>query len=173
MIRGYAYERQTHDTTGVWHAARSLRSLWRVQVKVRGYLRLEKCIRSRATFWAHRPLVLHYFTKFRSRATLWAHRSFVLQRFTGFRSPAMVTAQPESSSERCKMCESISYGHIFHVVSGGFLKLAGRHADGSNKIGKIPRHHIIYWYTCIRSCVLSSSLHPMTYQRCEGQLYNT
>ena len=51
-----------------------------------------------------------------------------------FKSPAALTAHMESSSERCKIRESNAYGHILHVVSGGFLKVVGRHADGSLKV---------------------------------------
>ena len=40
----------------------------------------------------------------------------------------------ESSSGRCKIRETSSYGHILHVVSGGFLKVTGRHADGTVKV---------------------------------------
>lgn len=51
-----------------------------------------------------------------------------------FKSPAALTAHMESSSERCKIRETSSYGHILHVVSGGFLKVTGRYADGSLKV---------------------------------------
>ena len=51
-----------------------------------------------------------------------------------FKSPAALTAHMESSSERCKIRESCSYGHVLHVVTGGFLKVIGRHADGSIKV---------------------------------------
>ena len=51
-----------------------------------------------------------------------------------FKSPAALTAHMESSSERCKIRESTAYGHVLHVVSGGFLKVTGRHADGSIKV---------------------------------------
>ena len=51
-----------------------------------------------------------------------------------FKSPAALTAHMESSSERCKIRETNAYGHILHVVSGGFLKVTGRHADGSLKV---------------------------------------
>ncbi len=40
----------------------------------------------------------------------------------------------ESSSERCKIRETTAYGHVLHAVSGGFLKVVGRHADGSIKV---------------------------------------
>ncbi|CAF9918710.1 MAG: hypothetical protein ALECFALPRED_000791 [Alectoria fallacina] len=51
-----------------------------------------------------------------------------------FKSPAALTAHMESSSERCKIRETNAYGHVLHVVSGGFLKVTGRHADGSLKV---------------------------------------
>ena len=51
-----------------------------------------------------------------------------------FKSPAALTAHMESSSERCKIRETQAYGHVLHVVSGGFLKVTGRHADGSIKV---------------------------------------
>ena len=51
-----------------------------------------------------------------------------------FKSPAALTAHMESNSERCKIRDTNAYGHILHVVSGGFLKVTGRHADGSLKV---------------------------------------
>lgn len=51
-----------------------------------------------------------------------------------FKSPAALTAHMESNSERCKIRETSAYGHVLHVVSGGFLKVTGRHADGSLKV---------------------------------------
>lgn len=51
-----------------------------------------------------------------------------------FKSPAALTAHMESNSERCKIRNSNAYGHVLHVVSGGFLKVTGRHADGSIKV---------------------------------------
>lgn len=40
----------------------------------------------------------------------------------------------ESNSERCKIKETDQYGQMLSVVSGGFLGVTGRHADGSVKI---------------------------------------
>ena len=51
-----------------------------------------------------------------------------------FKSPAALTAHMESNSERCKIRDTNAYGHVLHVVSGGFLKVTGRHADGSIKV---------------------------------------
>ena len=51
-----------------------------------------------------------------------------------FKSPAALTAHMESNSERCKIRDSNAYGHVLHVVSGGFLRVTGRHADGSIKV---------------------------------------
>ena len=37
-------------------------------------------------------------------------------------------------SEKCKVRETLGFGNVIHVVSGGFLGVSGRHADGSIKI---------------------------------------
>lgn len=43
----------------------------------------------------------------------------------------------ESSSERCNVRESAQYGHLLHVISGGFLDIDGgreRLEDGTVKM---------------------------------------
>ena len=37
-------------------------------------------------------------------------------------------------SDKCKIRETLAFGNVIHVVSGGFLGISGRHADGSIKI---------------------------------------
>ena len=51
-----------------------------------------------------------------------------------FKSPIALTAHMESNSERCKIRDTQAYGHVLHMVSGGFLKVTGRHGDGSIKV---------------------------------------
>jgi len=51
-----------------------------------------------------------------------------------FKSPTALIAHMESSSERCRMRETQSFGNVLHVVSGGYLGVQGRHADGTIKI---------------------------------------
>ena len=43
-------------------------------------------------------------------------------------------AHMESSSERCRIKDTQDFGHVLHVVSGGYLGVTGRHQDGSIKI---------------------------------------
>lgn len=51
-----------------------------------------------------------------------------------FKSPSALTAHMESSSERCRVRESREFGNALNLVSGGYLGVNGRHADGSIKI---------------------------------------
>ncbi|KAK4692966.1 hypothetical protein P7C71_g4336, partial [Lecanoromycetidae sp. Uapishka_2] len=51
-----------------------------------------------------------------------------------FKTPVALIAHMESSSERCRMKETQSFGNVLHIVSGGFLGVQGRHTDGSIKI---------------------------------------
>ena len=51
-----------------------------------------------------------------------------------FKSPMALIAHMESDSERCRMKDTDGFGHVLHVVSGGFLGVTGRHEDGSIKI---------------------------------------
>ncbi|MCJ1466960.1 hypothetical protein MMC07_005582 [Pseudocyphellaria aurata] len=51
-----------------------------------------------------------------------------------FKSPSALTAHMESSSERCRVRESREFGNALSLVSGGYLGINGRHADGSIKI---------------------------------------
>lgn len=51
-----------------------------------------------------------------------------------FKTPVALIAHMESSSERCRMRDTQSFGNVLHVVSGGFLGVQGRHVDGSIKI---------------------------------------
>ena len=47
--------------------------------------------------------------------------------------PALI-AHMESNSERCKIKDTEQFGQILSVVSGGFLGVKGRSADGSIQI---------------------------------------
>ena len=40
----------------------------------------------------------------------------------------------ESQSERCWMRDTQAFGNVLHTISGGYLGVQGRHADGSIKI---------------------------------------
>lgn len=51
-----------------------------------------------------------------------------------FKTPTALTAHMESASERCHVRESRDFGNALSLVSGGFLGVNGRHADGSIKI---------------------------------------
>lgn len=51
-----------------------------------------------------------------------------------FKTPVALIAHMESSSARCRMRETQSFGNVLHVVSGGFLGVQGRHVDGTIKI---------------------------------------
>ena len=45
-------------------------------------------------------------------------------------------------SQKCRVRETLGFGNVIHVVSGGFLGVSGRHADGSIKIEvpDVPDH---------------------------------
>lgn len=51
-----------------------------------------------------------------------------------FKTIPGLIAHMESNSERCKMKETDQFGQMLSVVSGGFLGVKGRSADGSIKI---------------------------------------
>lgn len=51
-----------------------------------------------------------------------------------FKSPSALTAHMESTSARCSVRDSRQFGNALSLVSGGFLGVNGRHADGSVKI---------------------------------------
>ncbi|MCJ1423836.1 hypothetical protein MMC29_001721 [Sticta canariensis] len=51
-----------------------------------------------------------------------------------FKSPSALTAHMESASERCHVRESREFGNALSLISGGYLGVNGRHADGSIKI---------------------------------------
>ena len=53
--------------------------------------------------------------------------------FKVFKTIAGVVAHMERS-EKCKIRETLGFGNVLHVTSGGFLGVSGRHADGSIKI---------------------------------------
>lgn len=61
-----------------------------------------------------------------------------------FKSPSALTAHMESSSERCNVRESKQFGNALSLVSGGFLGVNGRHADGTVKIDT-PARAPINW----------------------------
>ena len=50
-----------------------------------------------------------------------------------FKTIAGIVAHMERS-EKCKIRETLGFGNVLHVTSGGFLGVSGRHADGSIKI---------------------------------------
>lgn len=54
-----------------------------------------------------------------------------------FKTPAALIAHMESSSERCNIKETQQFGRMLSAVSGGFLGVSGRHADGSIKISAL------------------------------------
>ena len=51
-----------------------------------------------------------------------------------FATPSALTAHMESSSERCRVRETRQFANALSLVSGGYLGVNGRHADGSLKI---------------------------------------
>ena len=53
--------------------------------------------------------------------------------FKTFKTIAGLVAHMERS-EKCKIRETLAFGNVLHVTSGGFLGVSGRHADGSIKI---------------------------------------
>lgn len=62
-----------------------------------------------------------------------------------FKSPSALTAHMESSSERCRVRESRHFGNALNLVSGGYLGVNGRHADGSVKIDTPESPMPIIW----------------------------
>ena len=48
----------------------------------------------------------------------------------------------ESNSERCGIKDTEHFGQMLSVVSGGFLGVKGRHADGSVKIGALDTNEL-------------------------------
>ena len=50
-----------------------------------------------------------------------------------FKTIAGLVAHMERS-EKCKIRDTHGFGNVIHVVSGGFLGISGRHADGAIKI---------------------------------------
>ena len=61
-----------------------------------------------------------------------------------FKTSAALTAHMESSSERCNVRETKQFGNALSLVSGSYLGVAGRHADGSIKIDA-PRRPLQQW----------------------------
>lgn len=51
-----------------------------------------------------------------------------------FKTPSALTAHLESSSMRCLARDRQGFGNVINLVSGGYLKIQGRHADGSHLI---------------------------------------
>ena len=50
--------------------------------------------------------------------------------FKTFKTVAGLVAHMERS-EKCQIRETLTFGNVLHVTSGGFLGVSGRHADGS------------------------------------------
>jgi len=59
-----------------------------------------------------------------------------------FKSPAALVAHMESNSERCRIKETDHFGQMLSVVSGGFLGVSGRHADGTIKISALTEEEL-------------------------------
>ncbi len=59
-----------------------------------------------------------------------------------FKTTAALVAHMESSSERCKIKDTDHFGQILSVVSGGFLGVMGRNADGTIKIGALNEEEL-------------------------------
>ena len=59
-----------------------------------------------------------------------------------FKTPAALVAHMESNNERCKIKETDHFGQILSVVSGGFLGVKGRNADGTIKIGALNQEEL-------------------------------
>lgn len=61
-----------------------------------------------------------------------------------FKTSAALTAHMESASERCNVRETKQFGNALSLVSGSYLGVAGRHADGSIKI-ESPHRPLQQW----------------------------
>ncbi len=48
----------------------------------------------------------------------------------------------ESNSERCRIKETDHFGQMLSVVSGGFLGVSGRNADGTIKISALTEEEL-------------------------------
>ena len=59
-----------------------------------------------------------------------------------FKNLQGLLAHMESNSERCKIKETDHFGQILSVVSGGFLGVKGRGADGTIKIGALNEEEL-------------------------------
>lgn len=72
-----------------------------------------------------------------------------------FKTPAALIAHMESNSVRCHIKETDHFATMLSVTSGGFLTVAGRHADGTVKISastmeeleerKVERAQMMAW----------------------------
>ena len=51
-----------------------------------------------------------------------------------FKTPSALTAHLESPSVRCLAREREGFGNVITLVSGGYLKIDGRHEDGTHRI---------------------------------------
>lgn len=59
-----------------------------------------------------------------------------------FKNIQALIAHMESNSERCRIKDTDHFGQILSVVSGGFLGVKGRNADGTVKISALNEEEL-------------------------------